>query len=57
MNYAVSEAVRLATAYTHSGIETAIPIGSGFGPLNHIHSITPRLVSPYVTPMENMTMN
>lgn len=42
----LSEAVRLATAYTHNGIETAIPIGSGFGPLNHIHSITPRLVSP-----------
>ncbi|KAG2040280.1 Phosphomethylpyrimidine kinase-domain-containing protein [Suillus americanus] len=42
----LSEAVRLAGAYTHIGIENAIPIGSGFGPLNHIHSITPRLVSP-----------
>ncbi|KAG1749547.1 Ribokinase-like protein [Suillus lakei] len=42
----LTEAVGLAAAYTHVGIETAIPIGSGFGPLNHIHSITPRLVSP-----------
>ncbi|KAG2049456.1 hypothetical protein BDR06DRAFT_961409 [Suillus hirtellus] len=42
----LGEAVRLAAAYTHIGIETAIPIGSGFGPLNHIHSITPQLVSP-----------
>jgi hypothetical protein len=45
----VTEAVRLAGAYTHTGIETASPIGSGFGPLNHIHSITPRLIAPYVT--------
>jgi hydroxymethylpyrimidine/phosphomethylpyrimidine kinase len=42
----LSEAVRLAAAYTHTGIEIAIPLGSGFGPLNHIHSITPRFVSP-----------
>ncbi|KAJ8592664.1 thiamine biosynthesis protein [Rhizopogon salebrosus TDB-379] len=42
----LTEAVRLAGAYTHTGIETASPIGSGFGPLNHIHSITPRLIAP-----------
>ena len=45
----MTEAIRLAGAYTHAGIETATPIGSGFGPLNHIHSITPRLITPYVT--------
>jgi hydroxymethylpyrimidine/phosphomethylpyrimidine kinase len=55
MNHTVSEAVRLAAAYTHTGIETAIPLGSGFGPLNHIHSITPRFVSPYVTTIKHMT--
>ncbi|OJA11198.1 hypothetical protein AZE42_06238 [Rhizopogon vesiculosus] len=42
----LTEAVRLAAAYTHTGIETATPIGSGFGPLNHVHSITPRLIVP-----------
>jgi hypothetical protein len=50
----VTEAVRLAGAYTHTGIETARPIGSGFGPLNHIHSITPRLIAPYVTEAEKL---
>lgn len=40
----VVESTRLATQYTHIGIETAIPIGSGHGPLNHAHSITPRLI-------------
>ncbi|THH23140.1 hypothetical protein EUX98_g8039 [Antrodiella citrinella] len=38
------EATRLATQYTHIGIETAVPIGSGHGPLNHVHCITPRLI-------------
>ncbi|KAG0699011.1 Ribokinase-like protein [Suillus ampliporus] len=42
----VTEAVRLAAAYTHIGIETANPIGSGFGPLNHVHSIAPCLIAP-----------
>ncbi|KAH8100341.1 Phosphomethylpyrimidine kinase-domain-containing protein [Cristinia sonorae] len=38
------EAVRLATQYTHLGIETAEKIGSGHGPLNHLHPITERLI-------------
>lgn len=45
----MTEAVRLATAYTHTGIETASPIGSGFGPLNHLHPIAPCIIAPYVT--------
>ncbi|CCM04575.1 uncharacterized protein FIBRA_06756 [Fibroporia radiculosa] len=40
----VSEATRVATLYTHLGIETAFPIGSGHGPLNHMHPIIPRSV-------------
>ncbi|KAH7905191.1 Phosphomethylpyrimidine kinase-domain-containing protein [Hygrophoropsis aurantiaca] len=34
------EATRLATAYTHMGIENAAAIGSGYGPLNHLHSLS-----------------
>ena len=44
------EATALATEYTHQAIETAIPIGKGFGPLNHMHSLTIRSVSRYVFP-------
>ncbi|TCD61246.1 hypothetical protein EIP91_008714 [Steccherinum ochraceum] len=40
------EATRQATQYTHLGIETAIPLGKGNGPLNHVHSIMPRLIPP-----------
>ncbi|KZT74039.1 hypothetical protein DAEQUDRAFT_660774 [Daedalea quercina L-15889] len=43
------EATRMATVYTHLGIETATPIGRGHGPLNHIHSIVIRSV-PQPTP-------
>jgi len=43
------EATRLATVYTHLGIETAIPIGQGHGPLNHMHAIVIRSV-PQPTP-------
>jgi hydroxymethylpyrimidine/phosphomethylpyrimidine kinase len=42
----VSEAVRLGIEFTHVGIQTAFKIGQGFGPLNHLHSISPRLISP-----------
>ncbi|EPQ50588.1 hypothetical protein GLOTRDRAFT_82113 [Gloeophyllum trabeum ATCC 11539] len=38
----IRDATSLATSYTHAGIETAFPIGSGYGPLNHMHSITLR---------------
>lgn len=36
----VTEATAQATAYTHLGIENATSVGHGFGPLNHLHSIT-----------------
>ncbi|KAH7928157.1 hypothetical protein BV22DRAFT_1126761 [Leucogyrophana mollusca] len=42
------EATRLATAYTHLGIETAASIGKGHGPLNHIHSLSLLNIPPYV---------
>lgn len=45
--YAVVEAVRQATIFTHVGIETAFPAGSGHGPLNHMHAMIPRIVPPY----------
>ncbi|KAM5542813.1 hypothetical protein V8D89_003774 [Ganoderma adspersum] len=45
----IHEAVRQATIYTHIGIETAFPVGSGFGPLNHMHGLTRSLV-PRPTP-------
>lgn len=44
----VVEATRQATKYTHLGIETAHPIGKGFGPLNHMHALTARIVPQYV---------
>ncbi|KAI0085952.1 Phosphomethylpyrimidine kinase-domain-containing protein [Irpex rosettiformis] len=40
----VYEATARATEYTHQGIETAVPIGKGFGPLNHMHSLTVRCI-------------
>jgi hydroxymethylpyrimidine/phosphomethylpyrimidine kinase / thiaminase len=40
----VVEAVKFATTYTHYGIATAFPVGHGHGPLNHMHSILPRMV-------------
>ncbi|KAI6140408.1 Phosphomethylpyrimidine kinase-domain-containing protein [Pisolithus tinctorius] len=43
---ALAEATAQATSYTHLGIETASPIGQGFGPLNHLHSVTKSLVAP-----------
>lgn len=36
----LTEATAQATAYTHLGIENATSVGHGFGPLNHLHSIT-----------------
>ncbi|KAH8980791.1 hypothetical protein EDB92DRAFT_260788 [Lactarius akahatsu] len=36
------EAVKFATMYTHHGIATAFPIGSGHGPLNHMHALFSR---------------
>lgn len=42
----VDDATAQATSYTHLGIETAASIGHGFGPLNHLHSITKSLVPP-----------
>lgn len=40
----VKEAVKKATAYTHLGIEAAQPLGKGYGPLDHFHSISPLLI-------------
>lgn len=45
----LDEATAQATSYTHLGIETAVSIGHGFGPLNHLHSITKSLVPPRTT--------
>jgi hydroxymethylpyrimidine/phosphomethylpyrimidine kinase / thiaminase len=42
----VFDAVKSATAYAHLGIETAFSIGTGSGPLNHLHSFVPRIISP-----------
>ncbi|KAI0261730.1 Phosphomethylpyrimidine kinase-domain-containing protein [Gloeopeniophorella convolvens] len=39
------EAVESAAAYTHHGIARAFPLGSGHGPLNHMHPLLPRAVS------------
>ncbi|KAI0810853.1 Phosphomethylpyrimidine kinase-domain-containing protein [Irpex lacteus] len=40
----IHDATALATEYTHQAIETAVPIGKGFGPLNHMHSLTIRSI-------------
>lgn len=40
----VETATRNASLYTHLGIETAYPIGKGFGPLNHMHALSLRSV-------------
>jgi hydroxymethylpyrimidine/phosphomethylpyrimidine kinase len=44
----VSEAAVHATAYTHLGIQTAIKLGAGHGPLNHLHSVARMGVPPCV---------
>ena len=49
--FKVTEATRQATIYTHVGIETAFPIGNGHGPLNHMHSLLPRVIPPCVPPL------
>ncbi|KAF8643556.1 hypothetical protein AX16_008944 [Volvariella volvacea WC 439] len=36
----LEQAILSATVYTHAGIEQAIPIGAGNGPVNHLHSVT-----------------
>ncbi|KAI9453741.1 hypothetical protein F5148DRAFT_458710 [Russula earlei] len=38
------EAVKLATMYTHECIAASFPVGSGHGPLNHMHSLLPRVL-------------
>ncbi|KAJ7084858.1 Phosphomethylpyrimidine kinase-domain-containing protein [Mycena belliarum] len=45
----VLESVISATAYTHLGIETASKIGAGYGPLNHLHSVSQKSI-PARTP-------
>ncbi|CAK5263697.1 unnamed protein product, partial [Mycena citricolor] len=42
----VHEAVSRATAFTHLGIATASAIGTGYGPLNHLHSIQRLIIPP-----------
>ncbi|KAL1748598.1 Phosphomethylpyrimidine kinase-domain-containing protein [Schizophyllum fasciatum] len=38
------EATRLATEYTHFGIQAAYPVGHGHGPLNHLHALRPACI-------------
>ena len=40
----VPEAVRDGTVYTHLGILHAFPVGAGYGPLNHAHSMVSRFM-------------
>ncbi|KIY68605.1 hypothetical protein CYLTODRAFT_395117 [Cylindrobasidium torrendii FP15055 ss-10] len=40
----MKQAVREAAVYTHLGIETATPLGKGHGPLNHMHTISQRIL-------------
>ncbi|KAG8217117.1 Ribokinase-like protein [Butyriboletus roseoflavus] len=42
----VEEATAQATSFTYLGIETASPIGKGYGPLNHLHSVSRLVVQP-----------
>ncbi|KAL5490671.1 THI20 [Sanghuangporus weigelae] len=42
--YSIRDAVRLASDYTYAGIKAAFPLGKGHGPLNHMHSFTPRVL-------------
>lgn len=45
-SFTVSDAIKSATTYTHLGIENAFPMGKGCGPLNHLHSVTNRIIPP-----------
>jgi hydroxymethylpyrimidine/phosphomethylpyrimidine kinase len=44
MHAVVNEAVAFAGMYTHHGIATAFSVGSGHGPLNHMHPILTRVL-------------
>ncbi|KAI0062018.1 hypothetical protein BV25DRAFT_1804558 [Artomyces pyxidatus] len=46
----IADAVKFAAAYTHQGIATAVPMGQGHGPLNHMHPVLPRSVLKQVPP-------
>lgn len=52
--FSVKDAVAQASLYTYLGILTARPIGQGFGPLNHLHSVDhiaiPRSVTSSLPP-------
>ncbi len=45
--FTVRESVKLAAEYTQAAIENAFPLGSGHGPLNHLHNIQQRPVPLY----------
>jgi hydroxymethylpyrimidine/phosphomethylpyrimidine kinase len=42
----LTEATVQATSFTHLGIETAAPMGKGFGPLNHLHAVSKAVLQP-----------
>lgn len=44
----VVEATKVATLYTHQGIESASALEAGHGPLNHLHAITHRIIPRFV---------
>lgn len=46
----VFEATRLGIKYTHEAISSAFPIGSGHGPVNHLHPILPLAVPRFEGP-------
>ncbi|KAG9050792.1 hypothetical protein FS837_002348 [Tulasnella sp. UAMH 9824] len=46
----MEKAVEIAANYTHQAIATAVPMGRGHGPLNHLHASTTRVLpSPTIT--------
>ncbi|KAI0810852.1 Phosphomethylpyrimidine kinase-domain-containing protein [Irpex lacteus] len=47
----LKDATALAIGYTHTAIESAIPIGKGHGPLNHTHALTVCTI-PRATPSD-----
>ncbi|KAG8947539.1 hypothetical protein FRC00_009060 [Tulasnella sp. 408] len=40
----MEKAVEIAANYTHQAIATAVPMGRGHGPLNHLHASTTRVL-------------
>ncbi|KAF8872670.1 Phosphomethylpyrimidine kinase-domain-containing protein [Gymnopilus junonius] len=60
-SHSLTKAVEKATMYTYLAIQSAVPIGEGHGPLNHLHnirhSLIPHRMPKHLYPFTHMLIN